>query len=199
MRRFQFILILATVFTNSLFTVGFGQEVTKKLKNSELDDERPTCFLGISNGKDNMVGLFGAQVDLGITRTFSLGGGIGISTWGIKYAFDFRVYEDGLYGSYLKFGYSHNTGGQVALDQYTVVNQEPIKNIFLNMGWAWKVAQVNRFYFELGYAWPTSKGNCYTLDNESLPLSESQKKAMKWLKPGGFVIAVGFDFAIFSF
>ncbi len=203
MRKTYIIPILTIVFLAFFFSFGFGQEVTRNNIKSEFDDERPTCYLGFSSGKDNMVGFLGTQVDLGVTKSFSVGGGIGISSWGLKYAVNLRLSDDGLYGAYFKLGYSHNTGIEeleVALDSYNnmIVNLEPIDNLFLTMGWVWKINEDNRLYAEIGYAWPTSEGDYYTIVNDNYQLSDSQKKAMKWLKPGGLVIAVGFNFAIFS-
>nr|NQU92279.1 hypothetical protein [Bacteroidota bacterium] len=196
--------IMLICFFGLLFSAVFCQSVVNPFLNYETD--KPRSYLGISTGINNMVGLLGAQVDVGITKKLSFGGGLGLSSWGFKYALNIRYCPKGFYGFYSKTGYSQNSGLKDFESEFEVssgVNEtvrmdlNPVGNFFFTAGWAWKMGKRNRIYIEGGYAIPLKTEDYYTL-YDNVELSESSKQVLQILRPGGFVFAVGLNFAISS-
>lgn len=166
---------------------------------------RPGVFIGLSTGLDNMVGLLGVQLDVVASKNLTIGGGIGISSWGYKYALNLKFYPEGLYKYYFKTGYSQNSG----LDQFetelelnngskqtVMMDLKPVGNLFFTAGWAWKMGKRNRFFLEGGYAFLLKADNYYVLYDDNIELSETSKRVLQMVRPGGLVICLGFNFAL---
>lgn len=168
----------------------------------------PQAFIGFSSGIDNMVGILGPQLDIVLLRKLTLGGGVGLSSWGYKYAVNVQYFPKGLYRFFVKTGYSRNSGlenYQTDLELETgetesvIMDLKPVGNIFLTAGYAFKMGKRNRFYVETGYAFPLLTDDYYRLYDDSQHLSETSEQVMQMLRPGGLVIAVGLNFAIGAF
>jgi len=190
-----------------LLAVMISTMVAQEKFNPFLSPEMvtPQAFIGFSSGIDNMIGILGPQLDIVLFRKLTLGGGIGLSSWGYKYAVNMQFYPKGLYKYFIKSGYSYNTGIEnfetdleleTGQTESVRMDLKPIGNIFISGGYAFKIGKRNRFYVETGYAFPLITENYYELYDDSQHLSKTSEQVMQMLRPGGLVIAVGMNFAI---
>lgn len=195
-------------FTLSLFAllflaVAYSQTEVNPFIKQEI--VTPKAFIGLSTGLENMVGLLGVQLDYVVIEKLTIGGGIGISSWGYKYAVDLKFYPKGLYKYYFKTGYSQNSGltdfeTELELNngskETVKMDLNPVGNLFITAGWAWKMGKRNRFFLETGYAIPLTTENYYELDDDNIMLSSASEQTLQMMRPGGFVICLGLNFAI---
>lgn len=195
--------VVMMIFAGLLLASASAQEKFNPFIKPEMIT--PQAFIGFSSGIDNIVGILGTQLDIVLFRKLTLGGGVGLSSWGYKYAVDLQFFPKGLYKFFVKTGYSKNSGienFQTDLELETgetesvIMDLKPVGNIFLSGGYAFKVGKRNRFYIETGYAFPLVTDDYYELYDDSQHLSENSKNVMQILRPGGLVIAVGMNFAI---
>jgi hypothetical protein len=191
---FLVFLFLTTAYSQTEVNPFFKQEIVT-----------PKAFLGLSTGLDNMVGLLGAQIDFVATEKLTLGGGLGISSWGYKYAVNLKFYPDGLYKYYFKVGYSQNSGleefeTELELEsgatEPVIMDLKPVGNLFFTAGWAWKMGKRNRFFLEGGYAFPLNTDDYYQLYDDNVRLSEMSEQVLRIMRPGGLVVCLGFNIAI---
>jgi hypothetical protein len=185
------------------FTTAYSQTEVNPFFKQEI--VTPKAFLGLSTGLDNMVGLLGAQIDFVATEKLTLGGGLGISSWGYKYAVNLKFYPDGLYKYYFKVGYSQNSGleefeTELELEsgatEPVIMDLKPVGNLFFTAGWAWKMGKRNRFFLEGGYAFPLNTDDYYQLYDDNVRLSEMSEQVLRIMRPGGLVVCLGFNIAI---
>jgi len=115
-----------------------------------------------------------------------------------------QFHDKGLYKMYYKIGYSQNSGledfePEMELingsTDYVMMDLKPVGNLILAAGYAWKVGQRNKFYVEAGYAVPLT-GDYYELHDDNVALSSTSKQALKILRPGGLIVALGINFAL---
>jgi len=185
-----------------LFTVGNAQ--TQVNPFLEPDIKPASAYLGLSTGVNNMIGILGPQLEVVVTKNIRVGGGIGLSSWGTKWALNLQVYPNDWYKFFMKAGYSKNSG----LDDFETnlelstgktesvrMDLNPVGNVFFTAGYAWKVGKRNKFYIEGGYAIPLDTEDYYTL-LDPVELSSTSKNVMQLLRPGGLVIALGINFAV---
>lgn len=191
---FLVLLFLTAAYSQTEVNPFFKQEIVT-----------PKAFLGPSTGLDNMVGLLGAQLDYVVIDKLTIGGGIGISSWGYKYAVNIKYYPEGLYKYYFKAGYSQNSGFEEfetelelesGVTEPVMMDLKPVGNLFFTAGWAWKMGKRNRFFLEGGYALPLNTDDYYVLYDETIKLSQTSEQVLQIMRPGGFVICLGLNFAI---
>ena len=164
----------------------------------------PSSYLGLSTGINNMVGLLGVQLKLVVSPKLLLGFGAGIGSWGYKLTGNLELQPKGVYGIFFKGGYMHATGlEEVELEMETTGNRnqklwfelKPVGNLFFSVGNAWKLGKKNRFYIEGGYAIPLVTDDYYEIFGGE-KLSDDGELVMQMMRPGGLIIALGFDFGI---
>lgn len=169
------------------------------------EPEPATAFIGFSTGIDNMVGILGPQLDIVVVKNLMLGCGVGLSSWGYKYAANVQFYPRSLYSFYFKTGYSQNSGlvdfeTELELmsgkEEQVRMDLKPVGNIFFTAGKAWKIGKRNRIYLEVGYALPLVTDNYYSLYDNTIELSKTSAQVLQMMRPGGLVIAAGLNFAI---
>ena len=92
-----------------LVATSYAQSETNPFMDSEKKEpapfQAPAAYLGFSTGMNNMIGILGPQLDVVLSEKFTLGAGIGLSTWGSKWALNLKFYPKGWYQFYLKGGY----------------------------------------------------------------------------------------------
>lgn len=165
----------------------------------------PTAYLGFSTGINNMIGILGPQLDVVLSEKFTVGAGIGLSTWGSKWALNLKFYPKGSYQFYLKGGYSQNSGIEdVELEmeltsgkkEKVLMDLNPVGNIFFAGGYAWKLGQRNKFFIEAGHSICLQNTDYYRLHNQNIKLSSTSKNVLHVMRPGGLIIALGMSFAL---
>jgi len=169
-------------------------------------DYNPTkAYIGFSTGINNMVGFLGVSLDAVINENVTIGGGVGLSTWGYKWELNLQYYPKGWRGFYMKGGYSQNSGledfePEMELyggsTEYVMMDLEPVGNAILAAGYAWKIGKYGKFYLEGGYAVPLVTGDYYTLHDESIRLSSTSEDVLRILRPGGIILALGVNIAL---
>ena len=173
-------------------------------KNAE-PFQAPSAYIGFSTGINNMIGVLGPQLDIVLNKNLTLGAGIGLSTWGTKWALNMKFYPKGWYQFYVKGGYSKNSGlvdFETELElasgrtEKVLMDLEPMGNVFFAAGYAWKIGKRHKFFVEAGYAVPIETDDYYELHDDSLELSGTSETVMQMLQPGGLVISLGLSFAM---
>jgi len=186
-----------------LMAIAYSQKEVNPFLKQEI--VTPKAFIGLSTGLDNMVGLLGVQLDVVVVDKLTVGGGIGLSSWGYKYAVNLKFYPEGLYKYFFKTGYSQNSGleefeTELELEsgatEPVMMDLKPVGNLFFTAGWAWKMGKRNRFFLEGGYAFPLNTDNYYELYDDNIRLSEMSEQVLRIMRPGGLVVCLGFNFAI---
>jgi hypothetical protein len=99
------------------------------------------------------------------------------------------MHATGLSGMELEMELSNGRDEIVQLDLYAV------GNVFLSFGYAWKLGKKSRFHLEGGYAIPLQTEDYYEVTSGET-LSETSKTVLRMMRPGGLVIALGFDIGI---
>jgi hypothetical protein len=179
-----------------------GQEQS----NPYLNETQPLAkaYIGLSTGLNNVVGIIGPEVKIVASHKFLIGAGIGLGSWGYKYSAHLEYHPKGVYAFFIKGGYMHASGltdfesemevsnGQ---DEMVTMDLNPVGNVFLSFGYAWKLGKKSRFHLEGGYAVPLNTDDYYEVTSGET-LSETSKTVMQMLRPGGLVIALGFDIGI---
>jgi len=192
-----------------LIASSYAQSNTNAFMESEpktsTSSPPPTVYLGMSTGLNNMIGIFGPQLDVVLSDKFTGGTGIGISSWGLKWALNLKYYPKGYYQFYIKGGYSYNTGlkdFEVEMElisgkkQDVTMDLKPVGNIFFAGGYAWKIGEHNKFFIEAGHAISMKNSDYYELHNKKVKLSTTSQNVLRLMRPGGLIIAVGISFAL---
>jgi hypothetical protein len=181
----------------------FAQQM---VRSKNVRTSCPKVYLGVSTGLESQGGLVGFTVDVPVASQVSVGGGLGISSWGTK------LYAEGRYyfrpcqrGWAIGAGITHNTGlnnfhtelpsnygGNISttLDLHPVTNGFVSGYHFFNLGRSGR----HRFYLQAGYSFRLTDDN-YTVVSGG-PLSADARSVMTILQPGGIMLGLGFSFGI---
>jgi len=194
--------LLLLILILSGFNLIYGQEKTNPyLKEYEA---LAKAYIGISTGLNNVVGIIGPELKIVASPKFLVGAGIGIGSWGYKYSGHVEYHPKGVYAFFIKGGYMHATGlsdfeiemevtgGQ---DEMVTMDLNPVRNVFLSFGYARKLGKKSRFHLEGGYAVPLNTDDYYEVTSGET-LSSTSEQVLQMMRPGGLVIALGFDIGI---
>ena len=163
----------------------------------------PKFYLGLSTGIDNASGLIGINFDVPLASQFSLGTGLGLSSWG------FKTYGEGRFffsecnrGWALGAGVTYNTG----LEDFSVemptttgttnvlMDLEPVMNVMASGYRFFNLGPRHRFHLQLGWSQKVVQ-DAYTIKSPHT-LTSDGKTAMSILQPGGLIIGFGFTFGL---
>lgn len=163
----------------------------------------PKFYLGPSLGINNPAGFVGVAFDVPVTSQFSLGTGVGLSTWGIKTYGEGRFYfRECNRGWAFGTGVTYNTGIEnIPIDlttttgnQNVTVTLDPAANVFLNAYHFFNLGSRHRFYLQLGYSYALDYMP-YTVQGGEI-LNSDSKAAMDFISPGGISFGFGFSFGL---
>lgn len=173
-------------------------------RNAYSSGSCPKFYLGISSGINNHSGIIGLNFDVPVTTQFSLGTGVGLSSWGYKAYGEGRFYfKECNRGWALGAAFTYNTGLQnIAVEMPTtigttevVMDWEPSPNVavsayhFFNLG-----RGGHRFYLQLG--WSQSIVSTPYVVTSGHTLTSDGVTAMNLLSPGGLIFGFGFSFGL---
>lgn len=169
-------------------------------------------FFGFESGINSKVGLLGVRLQAAATNKIAFGAGAGLGSWGGKLGFYGRYYfKENFRGSYLHFGYNIATGlsgfeteletddlsASGVEDRTVTLDFKPVGLIDLGYGYAGKLGQKSRFYFQTGLAFRTVEvTDTYELKTPGLVLTETSEDILQLLSPGGLILAIGIDFGL---
>jgi hypothetical protein len=164
-------------------------------------------YLGLTTGINNPYGLFGLNTELA-TKNVGISIGYGLSTWGNKLGVELKYYMMNYKkGPDFRLVYTFNSGSNnFKIDTRdasgnttgtAVLNLLPISSIGTIIGYDWGLGKRknNKFHLGVGYSFALTK-NIYNQISGN-QLSSSEDFSMRLISPGGFTIALGFDFGIF--
>jgi len=202
MKKPLLIVLIALLFTNIVTA-----QISRPLASSNKAKPKASCgkvYIGFGTGINYSSGLMGLNVDVPVTGSFSLGTGVGISSWGYKLYGEARYYFSPCNrGWALGTGLTLNTGlssfqselpttygtDLVTLELHKKLNAFLCGYRFWDMG-----KRGHRFHLQLGYSLPLSNDDYtilsgHTLDSDGVAI-------MDILSPGGLIFGMGFSFAI---
>jgi hypothetical protein len=164
----------------------------------------PKVYLGVSTGLENPAGLVGFNMDVPVTGQFSLGAGLGLSTWGYKTYGEARFYFNPCNrGWAIGTGISYNTGLKdfttklptTAGDRDVLLDLNPTTNAFVSGYRFWDLGRRgNRFYLQVGYSIRLTED--YYKNKSAYTLTNDGTSVLQILAPGGLMCAVGFSFGL---
>lgn len=164
----------------------------------------PKFYIGISTGLDNPSGLLGVNFDVPVTGSFSLGTGVGLSSWGFKTYGEGRFYfKECNRGWALGAGITYNTGFDNFVSSMpttigttdVTMNLEPVATAivsgyhFFNLG-----RSGHRFHLQLGWSQRLTETPYEVTSNHTL--DADGKTVMNILSPGGLIFGFGFTFGL---
>lgn len=170
-------------------------------------------FLEIETGMNGYAGT-GIRFDLLLRDNISLNGAAGYSLWGNRISCALRYYPDYPYGLASSLGVSFNTGGNISsmklntqdttgenIYKETIeLKANPVACINGSLLYFFNICGNDRIYIETGYSYTLQKGKySYKTKTGRELTKESEKKLANDLKltaPGGFMISVGYAFAL---
>ncbi len=167
----------------------------------------PVFYLTISTGINNNTGLLSVSFEKPIAKSFSLEGGLGISSWGYKFygggKYYFRSCQRGwavgtgvTYNTGIR-NYQSNAATIYGTTETVVLNLNPQANALLAVYRFWNLGKrSNRVYFELGWSQPFLGGSRFDQIYGD-PMSKDASDLMNRLSPGGLIVGVGFSFGKF--
>ncbi|MBN2613746.1 MAG: hypothetical protein JXB00_19470 [Bacteroidales bacterium] len=158
-------------------------------------------YMGLSTGI-NYAGLFGFTGEFNIYKNLTFSGAVGIGTWGYKFLGDLRLYKHYPQGIYYTAGIGYASGiPEIELEMETYAGDmhdyllalNPVMNVDLGIGYAWKLGKRLRISLEIGYAIDVTDGDGFEVKGTYPELSDLSKETMKLMKPGGFRFGLGFN------
>ncbi len=160
----------------------------------------PASYIGLSSGI-NFGGMVAITGDFGLSQKTSIAPSLGLGAWGYKLGLDFRFYRTQSVGRFFSLGIGRSTGlpepleieaatTRVSSGEEVSIKYDPVNNLNLGMGYAWKIGTRSRFVLDFGYAIKITPGDGYeVLSGETL--NDASKMAMSWLRPGGLRLGLG--------
>lgn len=196
----KIILILLPLLLCACITADAQKRSSREARNM---GSCPRFYIGLSTGLENQSGLIGFNMDVPI-KSFSLGAGFGLASWGYKSYLEARYYFNPCNrGWALGTGVTYNTGltnfttllPTTTGDQDVTLNLHPKTNVFLAGYRFWNLGKRgNRFYLELGYSLRLDENNYTVVSNHKL--TSDGDAVMTLLAPGGLIFGLGFSFGL---
>jgi hypothetical protein len=165
----------------------------------------PFSYIGFSTGINNPCGILGLDYELPVKKYFSLGAGLGFSSWGNKLHLEGKYYLDKHQrGWALVAGLGYNTGvynfkthlrtvggGK----QQVTFNLQPVGTYFVGAAKYWRIGRkYNRFFINAGWDIPLMPPH-YDMVGGG-PLTESSTTYMNRRSPGGLMLGFGCSFGL---
>lgn len=163
----------------------------------------PKVYIGPSLGINNPAGFVGAAFDVPVTTQFSLGTGIGLSTWGWKTNLEGRFYfRECNRGWALAAGATYNTGIEDIFitmpttlgEREVLLDLEAAPAVFFSGYHFFSMGSRHRFYLQMGYTRRFDQ-DPYTVKSGDI-LTSDGKTVLRLLAPGGVMFGFGFSFGI---
>jgi hypothetical protein len=184
---------------------GYTQAYEYPEQSMEALEFIPEGFLGMSTGINNFNGLLGINGEIKIIRNLTLAGGIGIGSWGYKFAGALRYYIHYPRGFYFGLGYSTATGlkgfeteletTRPGGNQLVELNLNRANNLNLTSGIQWRLGKRFRLGLEFGYSVPL-QDKAWDLVTSNVELSDNSEQVLEILTPGGLIVGFGFSVGI---
>lgn len=193
-----------------LSLAGFSQGKIQQLKSDTKPKSCPGVYLGINGGINNHNGLIGISVEKTLGPRFSIGTGIGSSSWGYKVFAEGRFYfgDNCHRKTALGIGATRNLStNNFEINMQTnygaqdvVLDLHPATNAFVSLYHFWTIGRrQNKFYTQVGYSIKIEPGT-YTLDSKTtstfpaIALTAESDNVLHAIMPGGVVLGVGWYF-----
>jgi len=168
----------------------------------QQNETLPGFYLGIQSGVESFTGLIGLTADFRLKDNFFIRAGAGIGSWGGKLSVGIRNEKSsgkGIgYGIYISqaTGLKDFTTKLETTDGNKDVNMDLQPGLTLNpvISYKWMINNKNRFFVEGGYAVPLQSLPYKIRDGSEL--TDTSKRVMKILCPGGLSLGLGFQFAL---
>lgn len=198
---------LALILTTVLLITATAAEAQRndrqqlmRRKNAPKYSSCPRAYIGFSSGINNPVGIIGPQVDIAVSPSFSIGSGVGLSTWGVKTFLETRYYfKPCNRGWAIGGGFTYNTGAKgVELNDVEtiygnrdiVVDQKSQANFMLSGYHFFSMGTRHRFHLQAGFSIPLSDREF----TSNFPLTSDGRDQVAILAPGGIILGFGFSF-----
>lgn len=189
-----------------LLCAGLNAHGQTKADASEKPGKCQKAYFDLSTGINNNGGLLSIGGDIHVKEDFSLHAGAGRSLfWGYKFYFGGKYYLNPCHrGWAFGAGLTFSSGkADYETEQFTITSPDlledvtlellPQVNLFASAYKYWDMGKRNnRIYLQLGWSVPVTKDKF--VQKAGNPLTVESARTMRFLSPGGLIIAVGFCF-----
>lgn len=184
----------------------FQGKRNKHNDNNPATTEKPVKikrYMGLSGGINNSAGMLGFEYERCLAPQYSISGGVGASTWGVKFYVEGRYYRRAsrlgwAFGAGFTMASGVNnlamSGGKTQGNTFSEVKLYPQYNFFPSATYFWRIGRhSSRGFLRLGYSVRVS--DVHYLVTFGDPLTESRKQTLNMLAPSGLMIGLGCCFA----
>lgn len=174
----------------------------KETLKKDIQENTLKIFLGVGHGINNHCGIVGGLLEFAPLKKFSLVGGFGLGSWGIKTALGIRYYNRG-FPHKLFYGLTYTSAG--GMQDYEIeiettrskkelvqMDLNRARNLALSIGYQWRLFKNGRLNCEIGYSVPLQE-KAYSVVTPGVELTEGSENIMQFKTPGGLVIGLGFS------
>jgi hypothetical protein len=202
---------LMLICATTLFCLSaLAQGKVQQLRSDTKPKSCPIVYLGINGGINNHNGLIGISIEKTVGAQFSVGTGIGSSSWGYKAFAEGRFYFNNNCHRKLALGigftrnlatnnFETNMGTNYG-KQDIVLDLKPATNAFVSLYHFWTIGRrQNKFYTQIGYSIKIEPGT-YSIDSKTtnsfpaIALTAESHNVLHAIMPGGVLLGVGWYF-----
>jgi hypothetical protein len=156
----------------------------------------------LSTGIGNRVGFAGINLNLNMNRILAVSAGVGLSTWGLKYNTEIKLFLRKPYqGGAIAFGWTHNSGIRdwetnmettMSINEVVKLTLLPIDNIYGAIYWYKKGNDKFHPYFSVSYSYKLN--DIFYFQTSGNPITQNSIETLNFIRPGGIGIAYGVAF-----
>lgn len=203
MKRFLVVIILMCFFLDARSQNALN-DTTKNVEKRH-SAKKPFAYIGFSIGLNNPCGA-GFDFDIPVKKYFTIGTGLGFSSWGNKLYIDAKYFlKTNHLGWALAGGIAYNSGVENFAAKYETVkktteeiklNLHPLSTAFLGLFHYVKLGNRNsRLVIGIGYSVRLQQPQ-YEQVSKSAKLSDNAISKIQKREPGGFMLGLGFLFGL---
>jgi hypothetical protein len=199
------------IFFISLFicSTHINAQVSKYNEDKYKDLQATDFWIHLPTGLNCPSGFIGIGGEQRISVKNTIYGGVGLSTWGTKFAFGTRFYRNYPIKGVLGVGLSYVTGytdaeselpvtnpNNAVVDTTVSISTNPALQLNITWGYSWKLGKKSKFYFETGWSIRTSTKRKYTINTLGYTPTENTDFIMGFIEPSGLILNIGFAFGL---
>lgn len=164
----------------------------------------PKLFLGVSTGINSNPGFLGCNLEFGVAKKISVGGGAGLSAWGYKGYLEGKYYFHECYkGGAIGIGLTRASGiTEIQFEDETAAGVKqnvelqllPQTNLAIQGYHYFKMGKRHRFYLNYGYSFEVTTRK-YKVIGPNMP-SKTLINAVDLIAPSGVIFGLGFSFGL---
>jgi hypothetical protein len=197
------------ILTLFVCTYNTQAQISKYHEDKDKELQATDFWVHLPLGLNCPSGYIGIGGEQRLSVKNTIYGGVGLSTWGTKFALGTRFYRNYPIKGVLGIGLSYATGyterdlsinasnpNNVVVDTTVSMTTNPAVQLNITWGYSWKMGKKSRFYFETGWSIRTSTKPKYSIKTIGYTASDVTKIVMNVFEPSGLILTIGFAFGM---